>query len=66
MYRHLPAADGLCRRSSHEERGLKSLNIKVKYHNPSRSSHEERGLKSKKGYELVWKNGVAPRMRSVD
>ena len=37
---------GVVRRSSHEERGLKSVQIEQKNVIFCRSSHEERGLKS--------------------
>ena len=53
-------------RSSHEERGLKCLLDKWYAEQTGRSSHEERGLKLQAVQGLCNRDGVAPRMRSVD
>ncbi len=53
-------------RSSHEERGLKSLDLLGVHAFVSRSSHEERGLKLRGICPSGPACRVAPRMRSVD
>lgn len=62
----LLAASAGSSRSSHEERGWKSIHPRRRQFRHRRSSYEERGLKWHFAVDEQSMTAVAPRMRSVD